>query len=104
MMVLLWYMKITQQLWRLHMAEAQQQRPVYIGVKDRFCKEAQQYGYINVVKIPTDEHVADLLTKSLPTQPFLRHATTMLGMAPYVDKRGAVGTGSVPSRHNLATP
>ena len=76
----------------------------HIGVKDRFCKEAQQYGYINVVKIPTDEHVADLLTKSLPTQPFLRHATTMLGMAPYVDKRGAVGTGSVPSRHNLATP
>ena len=44
----------------------------HIGVKDRYAREAQSHGYINVVKIATDDHVADLLTKTLPPTLFQR--------------------------------
>ena len=66
----------------------------HIGVKDRYAREAQSHGYINVVKIATDDHVADLLTKTLPPTLFQRHATTLLGMAPRARKVGGCGTES----------
>ena len=52
-------------------------RTKHIDVKYHFIRESSQSGLIQLTYIPTDEMVADILTKSLPRD---RHEKHMKGM------------------------
>jgi hypothetical protein len=52
-------------------------RTKHIDVKYHFIRESSQHGLIQLTYIPTDEMVADILTKSLPRD---RHEKHMKGM------------------------
>ena len=55
------------------------QRNKYIPIKIHYVREAQATGYITLTKIDTSIQTADILTKPLCKQLFLRHRPYLLG-------------------------
>ena len=54
-------------------------RSKHILIKDRFCVEAVEQGWAEVLKIPTLDHVADMFTKLLSESQFVKFTRQILG-------------------------
>jgi hypothetical protein len=51
----------------------------HIGLKWHFLKDDVEHGTIKLRYLPTDQMVADMLTKPLPESALTRHRSAILG-------------------------
>ena len=50
----------------------------HVDLADHYAREQQELGVITITYVPTRDMLADVLTKALPPNDFLRHAPKLV--------------------------